>query len=40
MKASEFDQQFDDGESILEMLDLSQARRIMQEQTPVNIEPI
>lgn len=38
MKASEFDQQFDDGESVLEMLDLSQARRVMQEQTPVNID--
>lgn len=38
MKASEFDQQFDDGESVLDMLDLSQARRVMQEQTPVNID--
>ena len=27
MKASEFDQKFDDGEDILEYLDLSQAKR-------------
>jgi len=26
MKASEFDQQFDEGESVLEMLDLSKAK--------------
>jgi hypothetical protein len=38
MKASEFDQQFDDGESVLEALELSQAKRIMQEQTAVNID--
>ena len=38
MKASEFDQRFDDGESILETLDLSQAKRIMQEQAPINID--
>ncbi|MEZ5673585.1 MAG: hypothetical protein R3E08_14910 [Thiotrichaceae bacterium] len=38
MKASEFDQQFDDRESISETLDLSQANRIMQEQAPINID--
>jgi hypothetical protein len=38
MKASEFDQQFDDGESVLEMLDLSQAKRVMQEQTSIKID--
>jgi len=38
MKASEFDQQFDDGESVLEMLDLSQAKRVMQEQASIKID--
>jgi len=38
MKASEFDQQFDNGESVLELLDLSQAKRVMQEQASVNID--
>jgi hypothetical protein len=38
MEASEFDQQFDDGESVLKILDLSQAKRVMQEQASVNID--
>jgi len=38
MKSSEFDQQFDEGESVLEMLDLSQAKRVMQEQTSIKID--
>jgi len=38
MKASEFDQQFDNGDSVLELLDLSQAKRVMQEQASVNID--
>ncbi len=38
MKASEFNQQFDEGESVLEMLDLSQAKRVMQEQTSIKID--
>jgi len=38
MKAKEFDQKFDDGEDILEFLDLSRAKRVSQEQKRVNVD--
>ena len=38
MKASELDKKFDDGENILESLDLSKARRPKQEQKRVNVD--
>jgi hypothetical protein len=38
MKAAEFDKKFDDGESVLEELDLSRARRPAQEQKRVNVD--
>ncbi len=38
MKASDFDQKFDDGESIIEYLDLSKARRPAEEQKRINME--
>ena len=38
MKAEEFDKKFDDGQSILEDLDLSKARRPKQEQKRVNVD--
>jgi hypothetical protein len=38
MKTSEFDQRFDDGESVLEALDLSQARRQRLELKRVNVD--
>mgnify|MGYP001581117688 FL=1 len=37
-KASSFDKKFDDGESIIEHLDLSQARRPAEEQKRINME--
>jgi len=37
-KASNFDKKFDDGESILNDLDLSQARRPAEEQKRINME--
>ncbi len=37
-KASSFDKKFDDGESIIEHLDLSQARRPAEEQKRINVE--
>ncbi len=37
-KASSFDKKFDDGESIIEHLDLSQARRPSEEQKRINME--
>jgi len=37
-KAANFDQQFDDGESIIEHLDLSKARRPAEEQKRINME--
>ena len=37
-KASEFDQKFDDGENIIEYLDLSKARRPAEEQKRINME--
>lgn len=38
MKAKDFDKKFDDGESIIEELDLSKARRPEQEQKRVNVD--
>jgi len=38
MKAAEFDKKFDEGESVLEDLDLSRARRPGQEQKRVNVD--
>lgn len=38
MKAKELDQKFDNGESILESLDLSKAKRVMQDQKRVNVD--
>jgi len=38
MKAAEFDKKFDDGESVLEDLDLSRAHRPGQEQKRVNVD--
>ncbi len=37
-KASNFDQEFDDGENILEHLDLSKARRPAEEQKRINMD--
>ena len=37
-KASDFDKKFDDGESIIEHLDLSKARRPAEEQKRINME--
>lgn len=38
MKASEFDKKFDDGEDIMEYVDLSSARRPNLEQKRVNVD--
>ena len=38
MKADEFDKQFDDGDDILNALDLSKAKRVMQDQKRVNVD--
>lgn len=38
IKASEFDKKFDTGESVLEYLDLSKARRPGREQKRVNVD--
>jgi hypothetical protein len=38
MKASEFDRKFDEGESIIDELDLSSARRPNLEQRKVNVD--
>jgi hypothetical protein len=38
MKASEFDRRFDEGESVLESLDLASARRLNLEQRRVNVD--
>jgi len=38
MKAKDFEQAFDDGENILESLDLSKAKRSMQDQKRVNVD--
>jgi len=37
MKANEFDKQFDGGDDILNALDLSKAKRVMQDQKRVNV---
>ena len=38
MKANEFDKKFDDGDDIVNALDLSKAKRIMQDQKRVNVD--
>lgn len=38
MKAEDFDKKFDDGQSIMDDLDLSKARRPEQEQKRVNVD--
>jgi hypothetical protein len=38
MKASEFDQKFDEGKDITDQLDLSRARRPLQQQKRVNVD--
>ena len=38
MKAKEFDTKFDDGEDISDSLDLSKAKRVMQNQKRVNVD--
>ncbi len=38
MKATEFDKKFDNGEKVVENLDLSRARRPGQEQKRVNVD--
>ncbi len=38
MKAKDFDKKFDDGESIIDKIDLSKARRPEQEQKRVNVD--
>ena len=38
MKATEFDKKFDDGDDILDSLDLSKAKRPMQKQKRVNVD--
>jgi hypothetical protein len=38
MKANEFDKQFDEGDDILDALDLSKAKRVMQDQKRVNVD--
>ena len=39
MRAEEFDKKFDDGEDIMEYLDMSKARRPGREQKQVNVAP-
>jgi len=38
MKAEEFDKKFDEGEDISQYLDISKARRAVQEQKRVNVD--
>ena len=38
MKANEFDKKFDEGDDILNALDLSKAKRVMQDQKRVNVD--
>ena len=38
MKANDFDKQFDDGDDVLGALDLSKAKRTMQDQKRVNVD--
>jgi len=38
MKAKQFDKRFDDGQDIVDALDLTRARRVKQEQKRVNVD--
>jgi hypothetical protein len=38
MKADEFDKNFDEGDDILDALDLSKAKRTLQDQKRINVE--
>ena len=38
MKAKEFDKKFDNGDDISDFLDLSKAKRVMQDQKRVNVD--
>ena len=38
MKAKKFEQQFDEGDNLLASLDLSKAKRVLQEQKRVNVD--
>ena len=38
MKANEFDKQFDDGDDILNALDLPKAKRVIQDKKRVNVD--
>ena len=38
MKAKQFEQQFDDGVDLVAALDLSKAKRVLQEQRRVNVD--
>ena len=38
MKAKDFEQQFDDGVDLVAALDLSKAKRVLQEQRRVNVD--
>ncbi len=38
MKAEEFDKRFDEGEDVSQCLDLSKAKRLVQEQKRVNVD--
>ena len=38
MKAKAFDEKFDDGDDILDVLDLTKAKRTMQDQKRVNVD--
>ena len=38
MKAKELDQKFDNGDNILDFLDLSKAKRVMQDQKKVDVD--
>jgi hypothetical protein len=38
MKASEFDKKFDEGESVVDDLDLARARRVGEEQRRINVD--
>ena len=38
MKAKELDQKFDNGDNIMDSLDLSKAKRVMQDQKRVDID--
>jgi hypothetical protein len=38
MKAKAFDEKFDDGDDILDVLDMTKAKRTMQDQKRVNVD--